>query len=62
MTDYNESWREYRRRRNLRLFAFVGYMPIVGLFGFLTIRVFHTHYTSLRGGIHLDGVLRGFGH
>jgi hypothetical protein len=42
MTDYDESWREYRRRRNLLLFAFFGYMPIVGLFAFLTVRVFHT--------------------
>jgi hypothetical protein len=31
MTNYAESWQEYRRRRNLLLFAFFGYMPAVGL-------------------------------
>ena len=42
MAEYTEAWREYRKRRNLVLFAFLGYMPIVGLFGFLTIQVFKT--------------------
>ena len=42
MADYTEPWREYRKRRNLLLFAFLAYMPIVGLFGFLTIRAFKT--------------------
>jgi hypothetical protein len=42
MADYTESWRDYRRRRDLLLFAFVAYMPVVALFGFLTIRVFKT--------------------
>jgi hypothetical protein len=36
MTDRTESWQEYRRRRNLLLFAFFGYMPVVGLIAFLT--------------------------
>ena len=42
MADYTEAWREYRKRRNLLLFAFLAYMPVVGLFRLLTIRAFKT--------------------
>jgi hypothetical protein len=37
-----EQWREYRKRRNLFLFAFLGFVPTVGAFGSLTRRMPHT--------------------
>jgi len=40
MNDYVESWQEYRKRRNLLLFAFLGYVPIVGIVALITIRLF----------------------
>jgi hypothetical protein len=42
MTDYAELWQEYRRRRNLLLFAFVGYIPAVALTEILTTWMFKT--------------------
>jgi hypothetical protein len=56
MADYAESWRDYRKHRNLLLFAFVAYMPIVGLVGFLTIWAFKPQLRVCSGL--LDGVLR----
>jgi hypothetical protein len=40
MTDYAKSWQGYRKRRNLILFAFLGYVPAVGLIAALTIWAF----------------------
>jgi hypothetical protein len=37
-----DPWKEYRKRRNLVLFAFLGYTPIVFVIGVVTIRLFHT--------------------
>lgn len=38
MNDFGDSWQEYRRRRNLLLFAFFGYVPIVSIVAVVTIR------------------------
>jgi hypothetical protein len=38
----SDTWREYRRRRNLSLFALLGYVPFVGIFAMITIRLFGT--------------------
>ena len=35
-----DPWREYRRRRNLNLFAFLGFVPFVFLLSLLPERVF----------------------
>jgi hypothetical protein len=40
MTDYAKPWQEYRKRRNLILFAFLGYVPALGLIAALTIWAF----------------------
>ena len=40
MNDFGESWREYRKRRNLLLFAFLGYVPVVFIVALVTMRVF----------------------
>ena len=40
MADYTESWQEYRKRRKLLLFAFLAYMPVVALIGFVTTWLF----------------------
>lgn len=42
MSESADPWREYRKRRNLTLFAFFGYVPVVFAFGFVTVRLFHT--------------------
>jgi Zn ribbon nucleic-acid-binding protein len=42
MIDSIDPWQEYRKRRNLVLFAFLGYMPVVFLIGVVAIRLFHT--------------------
>lgn len=42
MNDSAGPWQEYRKRRNLALFAFLGYMPVVFAFAVVTIRLFHT--------------------
>src|ERR1700733_11791510 len=39
MSDYADSWREYRKRRNLVLFRFLGYLPVGGVIAF-TVRAF----------------------
>ena len=35
-----DPWREYRRRRNLNLLAFVGFVPVVFLLSLLPERLF----------------------
>jgi hypothetical protein len=42
MIGVEQQWNEYKRRRNLFLFALVGYMPVVATLGSLIVRVFHT--------------------
>ncbi len=42
MSEYAEQWQDYRRRRNLRLFAFIGYVPAIGVFGIVTELLFNT--------------------
>jgi len=37
-----DPWREYRRRRNLSLLAFLGFVPFVFLLAQVTIRLFGT--------------------
>ena len=39
---YEQQWQEYRKRRNLLAFAFIGYVPIVGALGYLGMRFLHT--------------------
>jgi hypothetical protein len=39
---YGRQWQEYRKRRNLLAFAFIGYIPVVGSFGYGATRVLHT--------------------
>src|SRR5438270_562043 len=42
MIGVEQQWNEYKRRRNLFLFALLGYMPVVATLGSLVVRVFHT--------------------
>jgi hypothetical protein len=42
MDEYEVHWRELKRRRNLALFAFAGYVPITFAFGVLAENYFHT--------------------
>ena len=42
MSESVEPWQDYRRRRNLALFAFLGYVPFVFLISLLTLRLFHS--------------------
>ena len=42
MNDFEQQWNEYRKRRNLVAFAFIGYVPIVGTLGFVSSKVLHT--------------------
>ncbi len=42
MSQSVDSWQEYRRRRNLALFAFLGYVPFVFVFAVVTERLFHS--------------------
>ncbi len=37
-----DPWGEYRKRRNVALFAFIGYVPIVFAIALLSIRLFST--------------------
>src|SRR5258708_34450184 len=42
MAESADPWQEYRKRRSLALFAFLGYVPIVFGFAVVTMRLFHT--------------------
>jgi hypothetical protein len=42
MSESSDPWQEYRKRRNLALFAFLGYMPVVFMFAVVTMRLFHS--------------------
>ena len=41
MSPLVDPWQEYRKRRNLALFAFFGYMPIIFLVGMVSVHLFH---------------------
>jgi hypothetical protein len=42
MSESVDPWQEYRKRRNLALFAFLGYTPVVFVIAVVTMRLFHT--------------------
>ena len=42
MTTQTDAWQEYRKRRNVVLFAFVGYVPVVFVVALLSMRLFST--------------------
>lgn len=42
MSESVEPWQDYRRRRNLALFAFLGYVPFVFMIAVVTGRLFHS--------------------
>ena len=42
VVSYEPQWQDYKRRRNLLAFAFIGYVPITGIFAYLTTQFLHT--------------------
>src|SRR5579871_6368631 len=42
MSESPDPWHEYRKRRNLVLFAFLGFTPVVFVIALVTTRLFHT--------------------
>jgi hypothetical protein len=57
MVQPSDSWGEYRKTRNISLFAFVAYIPVVFAVGSaIRLAIFNVH-ARLRGGRRLDGVL-----
>jgi len=42
MAECEEEWKDYRRIRNQWILVFLGYMPVVGTVGFVSIKLFHT--------------------
>jgi len=42
MSESVDSWQEYRRRRNLALFAFLGYVPFVFVIAVAAQRLMHS--------------------
>jgi len=42
MDEYDVQWRELKSRRNLALFAFIGYVPITFAFALLTHNLFRS--------------------
>lgn len=42
MSESFEPWQDYRRRRNLALFAFLGYVPFVFVIALVAERLFHS--------------------
>jgi hypothetical protein len=55
--EYREQWKEYRRRRNLWIAIFLGYVPIGVAFGAMTQRVYHSSVPSLVVAIVWVGLL-----
>jgi hypothetical protein len=45
--EFREQWKEYRRRRNLVIAVFLGYVPIGIAFGAMTQRVYGSSVPSL---------------
>ena len=54
---YREPWKEYRRRRNLFLAVFLGYVPIGVAFGLMTQRVYGSSVPSVVVAIVWIGLL-----
>jgi len=44
MSEPFDCWRECRRRRNILLFAFLGFVPSVAVIGLVGVRLFHTDW------------------
>lgn len=42
MSEPADPWQDYRKRRNLALFAFLGYTPVVFVIAVATERLWHT--------------------
>ena len=42
MDEHADPWREYRKRRNLALFAFIAYLPVVFMTAWVSDRLIHT--------------------
>jgi hypothetical protein len=42
MTDQEQKWAEYRKRKNQALFVILGYIPICFTFDLLTVKFFRT--------------------
>jgi hypothetical protein len=42
MTEQEQKWAEYKKRKNQALFVILGYIPICFAFDLLTVRLFHT--------------------
>ncbi|MBI1741049.1 MAG: hypothetical protein HYR57_09260 [Candidatus Koribacter versatilis] len=42
MVGYEEAWKDYKRIRNQWFLVFVGYVPIVGIVAFVSIKLFNT--------------------
>jgi hypothetical protein len=42
MAGYAEDWKEYKRLRKQWVLVILGYVPVVGTFGYVSIKLFHT--------------------
>jgi hypothetical protein len=42
MSKYVRQWQDYRRRRNLLLFASIGFLPVAIAFLLVTLLLFHS--------------------
>jgi len=42
MAGYEDGWKNYRRIRNQWLLIFLGYVPVVGIVGLVSITLFNT--------------------
>ena len=42
MAGYAEDWKEYKRLRNQWILVFLGYVRVVGTFGYLSIKLLHS--------------------
>jgi hypothetical protein len=52
MSKYAEQWQDYRRRRNLLLFAYIGFLPVAIVFILVTLLLFGDKpHTDTPGGV-----------
>jgi hypothetical protein len=42
MASYAEDWKKYKRLRNQWILVLVGYVPVVGTFGYVSMKLFHS--------------------
>lgn len=42
MSDYQQEWQQYKRRRNQFWLVFVGYVPVCGAITLFSFELFHT--------------------